>query len=74
VRHAPARAEAGVHLVVGADLVRDIALEVIRKAVEIDPELARMGKAGTAQQETYERESADSVRDGPGSRWASATA
>jgi hypothetical protein len=32
--------------------VRTIALEVVRKAVEIDPELTRMGKAGTAQQES----------------------
>jgi len=32
--------------------MRDIALEVIRKAVQIDPELTRKGKAGTAQQKT----------------------
>jgi hypothetical protein len=31
--------------------VRTIALEVVRKAVEIDPELARVSKAGIAQQE-----------------------
>ena len=48
-RQAPAQAEARVHLVVEAELVRAAALEVVREAVDVDAELA-LREAGRREQ------------------------